>query len=89
MDEWATQLLLNFGTLCPSSYLMCRQDFILYCNTAKVINSVLCILPELNKLHFPSLQKKDADTLWHEKLFVRSMTTFPPLELDMQNKLQN
>lgn len=65
---------------------MWGQDFILYCNTAEVINAVLCILPELNKLHFPNLQKKDAGTSWHEKLFVRSVTTFHPLELDTKKQ---
>lgn len=54
-----------------------------------MINFMLSILPEPNKVYFPNEQKKDAGAFPHEKLLVISMAIFPPWELDMWNKFQN
>lgn len=89
MDEWATQLLLNSGTLCPSSYLVQGQDFILYCSTTKVNNSMLCIFARTQQITFPKPTEKGCKYILAWKVDCQTHDYFSPVELDTQNKLQN
>lgn len=78
MDEWATQLLLNSGTLCPSSYLVQGQDFILYCSTTKVNNSMLCIFARTQQITFPKPTEKGCKYILAWKVECQTHDYFSP-----------